>query len=335
MHTPRLCRVAGRKQWHIRVRGKRISTGETDRAKAERFLADFTGSQATKPAPGLTGILDTYLADRKEAGIPAAARLVYSAKPLKAFFGERPSTVVTAEEVKRYVKKRREAHLSDATIRTELQCLRAALRMAAKADTILKAPDVPMPPPPPPRDRWLTRDEATALLDAAGSFHIRLFILLGLHTAARPGALLDLTWDRADCERRRVDLNPAGRKRTKKGRAIVPMTDALLEGLLRAREVAVTEWVIEYAGKRVGSVKNGFANAAERAGLEGVTPNTLRHTAATWMAQSGVSLWDIAGFLGHSSIEMVQKVYAKHHPDFLRSASNALDPRQTAPGYPK
>ena len=33
---PRLCRVAGRPQWHIRHRGRRVSTGCTDRAEAGR-----------------------------------------------------------------------------------------------------------------------------------------------------------------------------------------------------------------------------------------------------------------------------------------------------------
>ena len=71
------------------------------------------------------------------------------------------------------------------------------------------------------------------------------------------------------------------------------------------------------------NIKTGFAAAATRAGLSAVTPHVLRHTAATWMAIAGVPLQEIARFLGNS-LAMVEKVYAKHSPDYLRRAADAL-----------
>ena len=61
------------------------------------------------------------------------------------------------------------------------------------------------------------------------------------------------------------------------------------------------------------------------AGIEDATPYTLRHTAATWMAQRGVPMWEIAGLMGHTSTRMVERVYAKHHPDHMQKATRALD----------
>ena len=37
--------------------------------------------------------------------------------------------------------------------------------------------------------------------------------------------------------------------------------------------------------------------SCERAGLEGVSPHTLRHTAATWLMQAGTDVWQASGFL--------------------------------------
>src|SRR5690606_20155432 len=54
---------------------------------------------------------------------------------------------------------------------------------------------------------------------------------------------------------------------------------------------------------------------------------TLRHTAATWMAQVGVPLWEIAGHLGHQDTRMVEKHYAHHHPDFRKRAKRSLGRR--------
>lgn len=35
-------------------------------------------------------------------------------------------------------------------------------------------------------------------------------------------------------------------------------------------------------------------------------------------------MWEIAGMLGHASSAMTEKVYAKHHPDHLKQASEAI-----------
>jgi hypothetical protein len=71
-------------------------------------------------------------------------------------------------------------------------------------------------------------------------------------------------------------------------------------------------------------VKKGFKSAVGLAGLSGkVTPHTLRHTAATWLMQRGVPIWEAAGFLGMSP-EVLQETYGHHHPDHLRGAAIAI-----------
>jgi superfamily I DNA/RNA helicase len=54
-----------------------------------------------------------------------------------------------------------------------------------------------------------------------------------------------------------------------------------------------------------------------------VTLHTLRHTAATWLMQRGVPVWEAAGFLGMSA-EVLLGTYRHHHPDFLHGAANAI-----------
>lgn len=50
-----------------------------------------------------------------------------------------------------------------------------------------------------------------------------------------------------------------------------------------------------------------FNSACRRAGLEDVTPHTLRHTHASRLVQKGLSLYDVSTQLGHSSIVMTQR----------------------------
>ena len=76
-------------------------------------------------------------------------------------------------------------------------------------------------------------------------------------------------------------------------------------------------------GERVLSVKKSFRNAVDAAGLVDVTTHTLRHSGATWMAQQGVDMWQIAGYLGHTE-QRTTGLYAHHSPDYLEDAKRAL-----------
>jgi integrase len=63
-----------------------------------------------------------------------------------------------------------------------------------------------------------------------------------------------------------------------------------------------------------------------RAGIPDCTSHTLRHTAGTWMAQRGVSMHQIAGYLGHR-VSRTTELYAHHYPDHMKEALAALERR--------
>lgn len=321
--APRLCRVAGRDAWHIRFEGRRISTGCTSRAEAEAFLINFIRDQSLPETISISGILTSYLADRRDAQKPGADRIGYAHMPLRRFWGERPPEAITDAETRQYQRARAAEKIANTTIRTELQALRAAMNWAVAKKIINEAPPITLPGRSAPRARWLTRDEADRLLEACVAPHVRLFILIALHTASRRTAILTLTWDRVDMEAKRIDFRDPAQQVTRKRRSQVPINDTLFAALLEARERATTQWVIEWAGGPVVSTRHAIDRAAERAKIEGVTPHVFRHTAATWMAQAGVPLWDIAGMLGNT-MQMIDDTYGHHSPSHLSRAASAL-----------
>jgi len=82
--------------------------------------------------------------------------------------------------------------------------------------------------------------------------------------------------------------------------------------------------VIHWNGSSVQSVKRAFRTAKNAAGLEGtVSPHVLRHSAATWLMQAGVEIWDAAGFLG-MTVEVLTRVYGHHHANYQASAATAI-----------
>jgi integrase len=66
----------------------------------------------------------------------------------------------------------------------------------------------------------------------------------------------------------------------------------------------------------------------EDAGLgDDVVRHSLRHTAATWLMQAGVDMWEAAGWLG-MTVEQLEANYGHHHPDFQGEAAEAFGGRR-------
>lgn len=270
----------------------------------------------------MSELLALYRADKH--GRPIAETIGYTGKALMAHFGEmRPDQIGTAD-CRDYTKLRKAAGKSVGTIWTELGHLRMVARWALKTGLIEREPHIELPQKPAPRDRFLTEAEAGKLVDAANEPHIRLAILLMLNTAARVGAILDLTWDRVDFRRGQIDLR-IDSTGPRKGRAVVPMNATLRAGLMTAKDSAMSDYVVEWAGDRIASIRTGFNAAVKRARLKDVTPHVLRHTAAVRMASAGIPMSRISQFLGHSNTAVTERVYARYSPDHLADAAAALE----------
>lgn len=316
-----------RDEWAVAVYegGERISrrTLKTaSRVEAERRLAHWIADSERDRTLTVEAIWDAYRADR--AGRQVADNMRWSGRAVLPFFGELLPDEIDDERCRAYVQRRRAAGRQDGTIWTELNHLQIALSWATKKRMIPYRVHVERPAKPPPRDRRITREEGLRLLRAENAPHIELALALLMSTAGRVGAVLELTWDRVDFDRGLITLAVGGEE-GRKGRATVPITKMLRKRLERARKAALTDYVVEWAGKPVGSIKRGFAAACERAGLVGVTPHVLRHSAATWMAEDGVSMDEIAQYLGHRNVATTRAIYARFSPEFLRDAARSLE----------
>jgi integrase len=296
---------------------RRTALRTKDRETAERRLIDFEISLRRK-ATTIAEIMGLYLADK--AALAGGVRAGYAWKRLAPVFGHLRPDQVDRPLCRAYVLQRRRAKALDGTIIKELSSLRAALRWQDKNTPAT----IEMLPTPPPRSRHLTRAQYRGLRDAAQQTpHLYMFVVTAYTTAGRASAVLELTWDRVDLDAGMVRLGLADTRA--KGRATVPMTDSAREALLEAREAALSDYVVEYAGRRVLSVKRAFAAAAKRAGVPWCTPHVLRHSAAVHMAESGIPMAEIARFLGHTSESVTFRTYAVHSPDYLRRAASALE----------
>jgi integrase len=158
-------------------------------------------------------------------------------------------------------------------------------------------------------------------------------VILAISTGQRKTAILELTWDRVDAERRMIDfrvdrdqddiLDSGGRK----GRATVDMGDLAFHALTLAKRWRTTNPVIEFNGKPVKDVHKGLKAAMVRAGVDDrfFGAHAIRHSVATLIADTGVDMRRIQKMLGHEDFATTDKIYAGHSRGYLAGAVNVVD----------
>lgn len=243
---------------------------------------------------------------------------------MKSYWAEVCPLMIDKQMARDYARQRNRA---PATVRYELSMLSVAMRWAMDKKLIEKAPRVWLPEIPPSQEKHLSKPHFELFYDAVKAPHARLYVLLGLYTMARPSAILELTWDRVDWDRKLLDLNPAGRVQTLKRRPVVALNDEASGALAEAYCARQTNFVIERGGKPIKCIKKAFSAATERSGIK-ATAYTLRHTGAVWAAESGISMSELAQFMGHRDSSTTERHYARYSPHYLRNVANAVR-RQT------
>ena len=341
-------------KWTDGRRSKRKSMGTKDAAVATARFAQWLlmggAVQPDEPAKVYTvadlwSVYDERHVSRK---VVSQKTHEWSWKNLKPHFGNLLLADVS-EAVPAYVSKRERGLIGkpakSATIRRELVLLRACFNWCADSTerrAIIGPADVPgfaLPSDSEPRDRWLREEEIVRLLKAAATpvgrmSRVERFLWLALETAGRKQALLDLTWDRVDFETGVIHLALPGRKQTKKRRASVPISKALLPVLKRAHEERISDRVLDHGAEIWAAVQSvaaragfgppqGTRHTGTKPRATGVSPHVMRLTAASHMARRGVPLFLVAKILG-DTIATVEKTYAKHAPDDLRGAVDMI-----------
>lgn len=315
---------------------RQVSTRTKDRLDAEGFLKGFVAENAAMRAADqkgtVAGIVETYLRANEQRGVGTTQRTVLA--PILRNLGTRTPEQLTRTTLGDYAQGRR---VSNSTIRRELGALNAALAHAVRERTLRldAVPHIDLPPAAPARDVWLNESEEAEFWDLAQATVLRRrgpgrlsrvarFVAIALDTAARRGAIQELTWNRVDLAARRLDFRDPNRLATKKRRVFLPIADRLLPILERAAWEAKRDGVHESApviGE--GTIRRAYEHWTWQPGFPypHVTPHVLRHTWATLAARRGVDMWQIAGVLG-DSVDTVTGHYLHHAPGHLMAAVN-------------
>ena len=312
--------------WTDRGIPRRISTGLRDRGAAEIALARHVLIHANprhQPAELVTvqGVVLRYwqhygrqLASRDSVMAALKAANTYLEHVTVAEFGLRRQ--------EGFVRALRADGLAEGSIKRWLGVIGAALRWAHGRQELAEYPPlIRIRVVDGEGVRPTTVEELHALTAACLHEHQRRFLLLAIGTAARPGALVDLTWDRVDFETGTIAQALPGVDHGNKRRPRVPMPASVAAYLAGCRSVGP---VVQWKGKPLSDHRRVYAGLAERAGVA-VTAYGIRKACATWMRREGVPEWDVLGMLGHRAGGTQTERYAHWRPEYMRAAADSLE----------
>jgi len=324
MHKLKKPRINGRasKVWYIvwreDGRSHRFSTGTSDKVEAERVLARFI---TTKPPQefDVEVMAKAYVKARVAEG-KSEANLNTSLAPILKELGREDPTRINQNKIRDYIKKR-SATVKGSTVERELATLRACLNWGEIEQWIDRAPRFKIPTAPKTRRRFLTKSEFADLEAQIDTIHLKTFVSLAINTASRATKILQLKWSDVDFEVGLIKY-PDGKHHNKKTQ-VIPMNKSLRADLELALQFAVGEYVVEFNGQPIKSIRKSFEKAVERAKLDDVVIHDLRRTAASWALQAGASFEDIAGLLG-DEVKVVQKHYAQFSTKHIKGVVDLL-----------
>jgi integrase len=339
--------------------GRQTSTGcgIDAREEAERRLADYI---AAKYAPErrerplseirIADIISVYLAD-VAPGQARPEKAGERAERLLQFFGDRRLDQITGSLCREYATwrdgKGQSIKGTGGGARRDLQDLAAAITHHHREGLHREVVRVVLPERGKARQRWLERQEVARLLwacwrtrekqegvvtDKRPLRHLCRFLLFGIYTGSRPGAVFNATWDRGpgrswvDVDRGVFHRHADGARETNKRQPPVRISPRLLAHLRRWQRLDGNRgYVVTHDGQPIKtSVKTALGRACKLAGLEGgVMAYTLRHSAASWLVAEGLQTRKVADFLGTSE-KMILDHYGHLAPDYQEEAAQAI-----------
>ena len=329
-----LVKVLGARQVGLPIPGTRLKTREY----LETWLED-TVKPSRKP---LT--YERYESSIRMHVLPAIAKL--------------PLSRVGPEHVQRIQAQMLAKGLSPATIIAMRTALGAALTQAERWHLVARNA-VRLVDPPRADDtepRVLEPHEAAALLQAARGDEMEYLFATMLATGLRSGEARGLRWadvhlnrpspvievrqqvlelkDQTSTKgRRRAQVRVFDVPKSGHGRRAVPLIPAAVSALQAQRERlaelplrGVQDLVfpgVDGQALVAHTVRDHFLRIAVRAGIQGATPHTLRHSTGTYLLAVGVPDRVVQDILGHGSAAMT-RLYQHVTPSMLVEAGEAL-----------
>ncbi len=300
---------------YIRRKGlKPISKVFSTRKLAEQFIKRIEGNRELLLALGgskeyqiiFSELVGTYLRDeypgkdiRKQT-----TRLQFWIDR----YGHKLISEITRADISRGVYELSNT-LSNATVNRYKSAISVVFSFACRQYELPDNPVLHIPSKPENniKVRYLSNNERSRLFNACKRStwdKLYLLTLMAITTGARRGELLGLKWSDLD-----LDINIAYIDSSKNGQPrVLPLTKEVINEL--NKHIQASRSLIFCSSGNTNKafcLTKSWNKAIKQANIQDFRFHDLRHTTASYLAQSGASLLEIAEVLGHKQIQVTKR----------------------------
>lgn len=246
---------------------------------------------------------------------------------IKGAFGHKRLNEITRQQIQIFHASVLEQGLSHASADHHVKLIRQALNLAVEWEMLEKNPaaGVPLFNVDNKVEHYLNDDELERLLEVLRTDENRTvcrIALFLLSTGCRLNEALQATWGQID-RGNRVWKIPALNSKSKRIRS-VPLNDSALDVLQQLDTEGTFEhlFVNRRTGKPYGTIMKVWSRLRTKAALPHLRIHDLRHQYASFLVNSGRTLYEVQQILGHSDPSVTQR-YAHLSSKSLQEAANS------------
>lgn len=317
------------------VKRKYFGRGQEGRLAAQRWEADFLTKRDQCPAPMVETSTITFfeLAQKYLTARPLAEStyrsLVYSLNlRVLPLWGNLPVAKLTMANLNEVDESLVAAGCSLATRNRYGAYCKAICQWGVNNDLISENPFLKFRPDIKRENKapdLITEDELKAIFKSAAP-HLQWAIEVMINTGVRPGKteLLALKMQDIDFEKNGIWLRR--QKTHEKKASLLPLRPEFMD---RLHDLADSEpsrqFLVEYKGNPMGSLKTAWGHALKRAGItRRLRLYDLRHWYASTLLSGGADIKAASELMGHSSPALTLKTYYHLVENQKRQALNHL-----------
>jgi integrase len=305
-------------------RKRKVSTRCNRKNDALQFLKEFREKQKVKQRIPLNDFAFEYLKHSATKHTYKTVKTNESClREFERIIGNVPLDKIGIREIEKFLSVKA-SESSAHTVRRVYVHLSSAFETAKRWEYVSENPfrRVDKPKIKEVAPKFIKKAEFKKLLDVIDDTDFRELVITAVSTGMRGGEIRALLWKQIDLIGRVVHIQNTETFQTKsKKNRVIPMSENLYRLLAKRKERAVCEFVFHNRMEQIS--ENDLSKTFKRYVLDaGINLkcnfHSLRHTFGSWLAQSGVSLYEIQKLMGHSSIGVTEK-YAFLSPDTLHS----------------
>jgi len=245
---------------------------------------------------------------------------------LNAVFGSQRLNQITRQQIQAFHTALKNDGLSESTCNHYVKLLKQAFNLAIDWELLETNPATRIPLfREEARENYLSETELEQFLIVLRNDENRMIcnvVYFLLSTGARLNEALSATWSQID-RRHRVWRIPASNSKSKKVRS-VPLNDSAIDVLNQVGTEGSFDYLFinRQTGEHYTTISKVYDRLRRKAGLPHLRIHDLRHQYASFLVNSGRTLYEVQQILGHSDPSVTQR-YAHLSAKSLLDAANS------------